>query len=316
MHKFVGWLVAAVLVWHEAVGLAIPGNLVCQGISEATKVELVRYVANRYKLPQKVRLEMAELAVTEACYHHLQFFSKAPGHPFQVQLYLSPDQRFLSPDLYDSRTEPSHEIQLRHQAMQLNLTSGAPPSLGRKDAPVTVVIFSDFQCPFCNTAASLLERDVLPMTEGKVRVVFRHLPLPNHDWARRAAEAAACAGLQSNAAFWAIHDFIFASQSEIAAATVLDKLTEAAKSLPTLNMERFRECIDNRQGTEVILGDENLAKLYDVGVTPTLFVNGVKHAGIGHVDEFKLMLEEYLRRAGHNIRLMHKSTTARSSVDE
>jgi len=312
----VSWLALNAILWCSGTiklsCFSAPPE--CYPISEATKSELARYVIHKYDLPRKTQIEVADGAVSEGCYRQLRFFSKSSTYPFEVRLYLSPDRRFLTPDLYDYRVEPSEERQRRQEATQADLTRGNPPSQGSLNAPVTIVLFSDFQCPFCETAANLLQRDVLPKSEGKIRLVFRHLPLPNHDWARAAAEASACGALQSSNAFWAIHDSIFSIQSQISADTVAQKIAEVAKSLRDFNVGQFQQCIDRREATDVILADENLAKLHNVSVTPTLFVNGVKHLGIRSPDEFKLILEEHLRRLGHNVPLGTKATRPESQV--
>lgn len=105
-------------------------------------------------------------------------------------------------------------------AREVTVSVEGQPFKGRPDAPVTVVEFSDFQCPYCGR----FFRDVLPAVEreliatGKVKFVYRDYPLPSHAHARRAAYAAGCAGRQGK--FWPMHDWLFVHQTELGAAAV------------------------------------------------------------------------------------------------
>jgi protein-disulfide isomerase len=87
-------------------------------------------------------------------------------------------------------------------------------SKGNATAPVTIVEFSDFQCPYCKKLAETMNQ-LSPDERAKVRVVFHHLPLPMHAWARTAAEAAGCAQLQGPEVFWGMHDQLFANQDKL-----------------------------------------------------------------------------------------------------
>jgi protein-disulfide isomerase len=88
------------------------------------------------------------------------------------------------------------------------LLDGEYAALGPATAPVTVVVFSDFECPYCKKLRALLAAEPL-ITGGKVRLVFRHMPMQSHKWAQKAAEAAVCAQLQNGDAFWHLHDSLF-----------------------------------------------------------------------------------------------------------
>ena len=122
-----------------------------------------------------------------------QFSSAGRERPFRVDLIGSPDFRFLTRERMDSQVDPLNEENRKQRALGSGLKSGAFPVLGPRDAPVTLTVFSDFQCPHCARMAGALIKDVLPAPGGRACIAFRHFPLPMHAWARPAAEAAACA---------------------------------------------------------------------------------------------------------------------------
>lgn len=123
------------------------------------------------------------------------------------------------------------------------VAQGNFPSSGSESAPVTIAVFSDFQCPYCARFASMMKE--LAPRDG-VRLVFRHLPLSMHSWARPAAEAAACAQDQGAGYFWRLHDYLFEHQREITAGNLVPKLVEYSKSFSAFDQRKFADCLDRR----------------------------------------------------------------------
>ncbi|MBZ5728825.1 MAG: DsbA family protein [Acidobacteriia bacterium] len=201
----------------------------CPPLKDADRTRLIDYVQKKYKVPAT-----ASLGVTEApfarpsCFRKLLFQSQEAKSSFRIELFLAPDQRFLTRELLDSTVDPIVEERKKAEALAAGLTRGSFPARGKEDAPVTIAVFSDFQCPYCARFADML-KDVLP--DERVRLVFRHLPLPMHPWARPAAEAAACAQEQGNGHFWSLHDFIFEHQKELAPENLQQKLAEFSRDL-------------------------------------------------------------------------------------
>ena len=139
---------------------------------------------------------------------------------------------------------------------------------GEEDAPVTIIEFSDFECPFCLRFQESLDK-VLKDYQGKVRLVYRHFPLPFHSNAMKAAEAAECAGEQGK--FWEMHDKIFEAQKEKKMG--IEKWKNIAQELG-LNIEQFNLCLDSGKYQKKILTQMNEAEQAGVKGTPTVFVNG------------------------------------------
>jgi Na+/H+ antiporter NhaA len=142
---------------------------------------------------------------------------------------------------------------------------------GPVDAPVTVVEYGDFECPFCGQAESVV-RELLA-DFGDVRYVWRHLPLPDvHPHAQLAAEAAEAAGLQG--AFWEMRDLLFDNQDAL---TVKDLLRHAGDL--GLDVEAFGKALRGHKGAARVERDMESADLSGVSGTPTFFVNGRRHHG-------------------------------------
>lgn len=145
------------------------------------------------------------------------------------------------------------------------------PSKGPENAPVTIVEFSDFQCPFCGKAKGTVD-EVVKQYGDKVRLVFRHFPLSFHENAPKAAEAAACA--QDQGKFWEMHDALYANGGRLAPAD----LVEVARRVG-LDVDRFRaELLDGAYAGRVAR-DEDAARAAGIASTPTFIVNGVPHTG-------------------------------------
>ncbi len=139
------------------------------------------------------------------------------------------------------------------------------PVLGQADAPITLVIFSDFECPWCGKMEPVLKQ-LLDTNKDKLRIVFKHLPLPMHPQAEPAALAAIAAQKQDK--FWQMHDALF--QVTNWTPGVID---ETAVKIG-LNMEKFKADLSNPDTEKQLAKDKADAQMADVVSTPSLFVNG------------------------------------------
>ena len=119
-------------------------------------------------------------------------------------------------------------MRAQNEQLSHDLVAGASPPLGAAGAPITIVKFSDFECPFCKRMTDVLEKEVLPKQGGRVNVVFRNFPLAMHPWAKGAAEIAECAELQQPEAFWGMQDFFFQNQQTLQLGNMKDKATAFA----------------------------------------------------------------------------------------
>jgi protein-disulfide isomerase len=204
------------------------------------------------------------------------------GNKQTVKFYVSKDGKFLfRGDLSDMTKDPLAETRAQIQ------TNDAP-SVGDKNAPVTLVEYSDFECPVCKKLHDVL-RGVLPNYPGKVRLVFKDFPLEQlHPWARTAAIAGRCAYQQDPKAFWKIYDLIYDNQEIISAANAWTKLSDyAAQS--GLNGETFKTCMASPEPGAAIEASRANGQVLEVNSTPTVFVNGRRMVGAD-----QSLLEQYI----------------------
>jgi len=264
----------------------------CAALSAAQKLTLVDYIRKEYKLQQETDLKLIQdKPINSSCYRELIFQGRSPIKTWDATMYLSPDGRFLTSELLDTTTDPVEEERLKATSLMTGLVENRGTAKGPENAPVTVVEFSDFQCPFCRKFADLM-KEVLPAKKDTVRVVFHHMPLSIHSWARPAAVGAACAQLQSSEAFWSLHDQLFQHQEEITATNVKDKLMEYAQNTKGLDTHAFRTCIDNEMSLGLVFRDMNLATTHNIQGTPTLFVNGRRIPGVRDADQLRQLITE------------------------
>jgi protein-disulfide isomerase len=151
------------------------------------------------------------------------------------------------------------------------LESAKGPSRGPADAPVTIVVFSDLQCPHCKDAEPKLDK--LLADKKNVRFVYQSFPLPMHDWAAKAAAYADCTARSSNDAFWKFVDSVFAAQADITAANVDEKLTGLATAAGAKG-DDIAACAAKPDTQSRVQASVDLAQSLNINSTPTIFING------------------------------------------
>ena len=162
------------------------------------------------------------------------------------------------------------------------------PSRGPTSAPVTIVEFSDFQCPYCGREYPVIER-LMKEYDGRLRLVFRHYPLDFHPFAQKAAEAAACA--QDQGKFWELHDKMFTNQTKLA----VTDLKGYAKSLG-MDPTKFDKCLDNGEKKALVDEDMKAGSAAGVSGTPAFFINGIFINGAQPYEHMKQAVDRELRK--------------------
>jgi protein-disulfide isomerase len=164
------------------------------------------------------------------------------------------------------------------------------PFKGAEKAPVTIVKFEDFQCPYCKQAQLALGQ-ILSRYDGTVRLIHKDLPLDSiHPLARQAAEAARCASEQGK--FWNYHDVLYANSTKLS----LEDLKGYASEIG-LNVESFRACYSSGKFKAVVQRDFQEGSQLGITGTPTFFINGREISGAQPVEAFAAIIDEELSHA-------------------
>lgn len=170
-----------------------------------------------------------------------------------------------------------------------NLNTDKSPWTGNKNAPVTIVEFSDFQCPFCKEANPVIKK-VMESYGNNVKFIFKHLPLNSiHPQAFQAAQAAFCAGEQEK--FWQYQDVLFASKD-----LSIEALNKYAAD-QNLDAQKFSTCLKSQDSRNAVIRDTQEAQKLGIDGTPAFFINGNLYRGILSFEEFKTLIESELKSA-------------------
>lgn len=163
------------------------------------------------------------------------------------------------------------------------------PVLGDENAPVTIVEFSDFECPFCKRFYDQTYEQLKTeyVDTGKAKLVYRDLPLPMHANAQKAHEAAECADDQGK--FWEYHDALFENQQSLG----VSSLKGYAEDLG-LDTATFNDCLDSGKHADEVKNDLKDANSYGATGTPTFFINGKKLVGAQPYQAFKQVIDAEL----------------------
>lgn len=171
-----------------------------------------------------------------------------------------------------------------------NVEVGNAPSKGDAAAKVTIIEFSDFQCPFCSRGAQVLT-DLEKKYGKKIKIAFKHYPLPFHAQAKIAAQASMCANEQNPKLFWSMHDEMFKDQSKLDR----DNLIATAKKIGVKEAD-FTQCLDSQKYLAQVEADIAQGQAASVKSTPTFFINGKLVAGAQPVEYFSEIIDAELAK--------------------
>ncbi len=173
------------------------------------------------------------------------------------------------------------------QYVRYKIPTDGFPSLGPANAPITLVEFADFQCPFCRQWEQETYQPLLAAYPGKIRIVYRDFPLTSiHPNAMPAAEAAQCANEQGK--FWPFHDKLFSSEN-----LSEDVYKQYAQELG-LDMTKFNDCLSTNKYQKQIQADMDFASNLGINSTPTFFVNGLAIIGAQPLSSFTSVIDKEL----------------------
>ncbi len=205
----------------------------------------------------------------------------------QIAQYLERPQMAAAQQAFVEKLKKDLNVQVNLKPPKMDVAATGP-SKGPTTAPVTIVEFSDFECPFCGRAEDTVKK-VLKDYDGKVRLVYRDFPLPMHPHAEKAAEAAQCAGDQGK--YWDMHEKLFANQQALEPA----QLKGYAKGLG-LDTAKFDKCLDSGEKAKIVEENRKAGEKVGVTGTPAFFVNGYQLTGAQPFEEFKTLIDQELAR--------------------
>jgi protein-disulfide isomerase len=207
----------------------------------------------------------------------------------QVRQYLIDQSKRRFREGLIRRLKRSNSVTTYLDPLRTEVATAGRPSRGAADAPVTIVEFADFECPFCGGVFPILQR-IEKNYEGKVRFVYRHFPLTSiHPHAQKAAEASICAAEQGR--FWEFHDSLFSNQR----ALTVDDLKRRAQEFK-LNTADFNACLDSGRQAGAVKQDAAEGTQAGVTGTPTIFINGRRLSGSQSYADLQAVIDDELRR--------------------
>lgn len=183
------------------------------------------------------------------------------------------------------------DVAILIKAPKVEIEEGDNPAIGPKDAPVKIVEFTDYQCPFCGKARPTVNQ-VLAEYKGKVRYVLRDFPLSFHKDSSKAHEAARCAGEQDK--YWDMNKKLFDNQMAIKP----EDLKKYAEDLK-LKMDKFDQCLESGKYADVIKQNQEYGEKVGVSGTPAFFINGRMISGARPFPSFKEIIDDELQNAEH-----------------
>jgi protein-disulfide isomerase len=211
----------------------------------------------------------------------------------------------ISPEAYEASLKQDAQKRQQDADLMKKIDMAGRPFRGAKDAKVTMVVYDDFECPYCAAMYKTLFSDPIKAYQDRVRIVFKDFPLFQiHPWARHAAIDANCLAEQSNDAYWDFADYVHANQQEItgkrelpASEAKLDALALDSGKRHNANSEILQSCLKS-QPDQALNASVKEADGLGVQATPTLFINGQRLEGALDAPELARLLDSALRDAG------------------
>jgi predicted DsbA family dithiol-disulfide isomerase len=208
----------------------------------------------------------------------------------QLRQYMIDSSRRRYRDMLMNNLRRNFKVTTFLDPLRTDIATAGYPSRGPAKAPVTIVEFADFQCPFCGglyPTLQLVEKNYA----DKVRLVYRQFPIPtSHPFAQKAAEASLCANDQKH--FWEFYDSMFSDQAHLDVPSLKDRAQKMA-----LKMDTFNACLESGKYADAIQKDKEDGRKAGVSSTPTLFINGRVLSGNRPYAEIREIIEDELKRS-------------------
>lgn len=242
----------------------------------ARDAALRTWLQKHFRIPsaELIKLGPAFKTVIDGLLARQVAVSNEQGQRIGTTLFVDKDEsKVIIGQLIDTSTDPWGRVNMGAVSLDDR------PTLGPADAPVTIVEFADFECPYCAHAFSVIETLVNTTYKGKVKVIYKNYPLNAHLWAPKAAAAAECARLQNPAAFWEFARYFYTNQGTINPKNLQQQVNKLA-SAQKLDQPSLKACMDSPQTEVRVKQDQNDGNSIRVTSTPTFFVNGIPVVGL------------------------------------
>jgi protein-disulfide isomerase len=203
-----------------------------------------------------------------------------------IRMYLAQERMQAARQQFVDRLKSKTAVRVTLEPPRQNVSAANGAAKGPVTAPVQIIEFSDFQCPYCQRANPTIQQ-VLSTYGDRVHFVYRHFPLPGHPNARPAAEASQCAAEQGK--FWPYHDKLFTSPSQLGDAALKKHAAELG-----LDTSQFNTCVDSRKFKAQVDADAEAGQEAGVNGTPAFFINGRMLSGAQPFDAFKRIIDDEL----------------------
>lgn len=284
------WIIATIVLGIIALVLlvfmlrgGITGNIITGRVigEEDISSKTVDFVNTNLLPPGQGQVTFNSISEKSGLYEVLVLYQGR-----EVPIYVTKDGEFMTQALIPmdelNQTQPN-------ELMEISIDDDAVK--GNSDAPVTIIEFSDYECPFCGRHFEQTYSQIVKeyVDTGKVKLVFRDFPLDFHESAQKAAEAAECAGEQGK--YWEMHDKLFENQN----ALDVDSLKQYAKDIG-LNTANFDSCLDSGEMEDEVKEDMVDGQNYGVSGTPAFFINGRLLTGAQPFSAFKEIIDSELEK--------------------
>ncbi len=263
-------------------GAAVAGQSVTPQQAELLK-KTEAFIRNLFAWGPDFKVELGPLGESPSPdFYLVPIHITINGQSDNGTVFVSKDGKtFLRGEMYSMTKDPYAENRAK-------LRLDGSPSKGPADAKITIVEFSDFECPHCRVLHTTLQS--IETEYPQVRIVFKNFPLTQiHPWAETAAIGAHCAYLQKPTAFWPVHDAIFDNQDVISAENVWEKLIGFATQAG-LDPDAMKSCMSSAEAKQAVAADHAEGESLSISSTPTVFINGRPLIGGD-----KPTLEQYLQ---------------------
>ena len=250
------------------------------------------FLQRKFRIPtiEEIKLGPLERTGIPGLYGRSVAVTNDKGQTASVVMFTNPEEtKAIIGQFMDLNADPWGRTDMR----MIHLEDR--PTLGPADAPITIVEFGDFECPYCARAFGDIETLVNTTYKGKVRLIFKNFPLNIHPWATQAAIAAECVRRQNPQAFWPFADDIYRDQGEITPQNLRQHVVGYATKLG-LDNQVLEACMMGSEAAKQVDQDRNEGNAVGINSTPTFFVNGIELVGLPTGKTFDYVINSELKK--------------------